>query len=177
MDRCYSSSPEIVAANQESTTDLYISQLRHLNTFYTSLIRKKQIEITYRSKLIRQAISTHERNGSNDRLCRIQSECVDLYYYWLNDLLRIKLPYDKCVKMLHQSMVGNCYWFLAKYGHMKLRASVKYLNPMVYYKQAIAAYCSILSLIENDLPKQNEFYVYITRRFSELILDATNCNN
>ncbi|EJW75905.1 hypothetical protein WUBG_13187, partial [Wuchereria bancrofti] len=75
------------------------------------------MDITFQQN--QQTISVYEQNGANSRMRRIQSDCVDLYYYWLNELLLcMEIPYDKCAFALHQLMTGNCHWFLAKYGHM-----------------------------------------------------------
>ncbi|KAK6100342.1 hypothetical protein QQG55_0275 [Brugia pahangi] len=157
---------------QETATYLYISQLQSLNTFYTNLIKKKQMDINFQQN--QQTISIREQNGANSRLRSIQSDCVDLYYYWLNELLCMEIPYDKCAFALHQLMTGNCHWFLAKYGHMRLRASINYSNSKIHYDQAIISYQISIDLIENNLPKYNKFYLFIVHRFMKLILDATN---
>lgn len=55
-----------------------------------------------------------------------------------------------------------------------MRASVSYSHPEIHYDQAIVAYRTTIDLIENDLPKHNEFYVFLVHRFMQLISDATN---
>uniref|UniRef100_A0A0R3QYY0 TPR_REGION domain-containing protein n=1 Tax=Brugia timori TaxID=42155 RepID=A0A0R3QYY0_9BILA len=113
--------------------------------------KKKQMDINFQQN--QQTISIREQNGANSRLRSIQSDCVDLYYYWLNELLCMEIPYDKCAFALHQLMTGNCHWFLAKYGHMRLRASINYSNSKIHYDQAIISYQISIDLIENNLPK------------------------
>lgn len=76
------------------------------------------MDINFQNHLMRQAKNVDDKNSANDRLHRIQNDCVDLYYYWLHELLRMEFPHDKCAFALHQMMTGNCHWFLAKYGHM-----------------------------------------------------------
>uniref|UniRef100_A0A0N5DAS7 Tektin n=1 Tax=Thelazia callipaeda TaxID=103827 RepID=A0A0N5DAS7_THECL len=76
------------------------------------------LEITRQRNLIDQAKTLIDHNTAKENLHRIQSDCVDLCCYWLNELICMQILQDKCAQILHQLMVGNCHWFLAQYGHL-----------------------------------------------------------
>ncbi|VDN29578.1 unnamed protein product [Gongylonema pulchrum] len=65
---------------------------------------------------MRKAKVQSERIRAWIELRRIKSRCVDLYFYWLDELLRMEVIPEICAATMHLVMIGNCQWFLARYG-------------------------------------------------------------
>lgn len=72
----------------------------------------------YQKYVLDAARTSEEAQRARLELRAMQSKCVDLYAYWLKELLDMQVSYDKRAFTLHQMLFGNCQWFLAKYGSL-----------------------------------------------------------
>uniref|UniRef100_A0A158R4B1 F-BAR domain-containing protein n=1 Tax=Syphacia muris TaxID=451379 RepID=A0A158R4B1_9BILA len=158
----------------EAEAELCLAQLRNMNTIYTTIIEKKQAEMRYQKYVLEAARTSEEAERAHKELQAMQSKCVDLYAYWLKELLDMQVSYDKRAFTLHQMLFGNCQWFLAKYGSLKTKASPSCKISEEGYDEAIAAYDKIFAILSDDLPTCNAFYIFLLKKYSQLVLDARN---
>lgn len=156
----------------EAEAELCIAQLRNMNSIYSTIIEKKQAEMKYTKYMLDSAKTPAEVARAKGELSMAQSKCVDLFSYWLKELHDMPLSYDKRAFTLHQMLYGNCCWFLAKFGVLKSRGSPPCKSSEENFEEAVAAYDRIFAFLGDDLPTCNSLYVFLLKKYSQLVLDA-----
>ncbi|KAL6726760.1 hypothetical protein Aduo_008697 [Ancylostoma duodenale] len=147
---------------EDKEVELCVAHLRFLSKFYITIIENKQAQMNMAHT---QFLADRDDLNAYREWTGSKAKILDLYEYWLRELLNVTLVDDIRAICMHQMMATDCYWFLAK---MHRRA---FHNGHSNYEMACRCMEKILRVLIDLLPQQNTFVVYLIRKYSILVLD------
>ncbi|KAK6744089.1 hypothetical protein RB195_011036 [Necator americanus] len=147
---------------EEKEVELCLTHLRFLSKFYITIIENKQAQMNMAHA---QFLADRDDLNAYQEWTSAKSKILDLYEYWLRELLNLTLVDDIRAICMHQMMAADCYWFLAK---MHRPASH---SGHSNYEMACRCMEKIVRALIECLPQQNTFFIYLIRKYSLLVLD------
>ncbi|CAJ0598554.1 unnamed protein product [Cylicocyclus nassatus] len=147
---------------EDKEVELCIAHLRFLSKFYITVIENKRAQMNMAHT---QFLANKEDYNAYSEWTGAKLKIIDLYKYWLRELLNISIVDDLRALCMHQMMAADCYWFLAKmhqptfhFGHSN-------------YEMACRCMVKILNALFDLLPQHNKFVIHLVRKYSLIVLD------
>ncbi|VDM66925.1 unnamed protein product [Strongylus vulgaris] len=147
---------------EDKEVELCIAHMRFLSKFYITIIENKRAQMNMAHTQF--LANRNDWNAHNDWTGSKQ-KIIELYRYWLRELMNVTLVDDVRAICMHQMMAADCYWFLAKMHQPAFHPG--HSN----YEMACRCMLKILRALIDLLPHQNNFFVYLIRKYSYVVTD------